>query len=82
MPRVGFDHLAPAFERAKTVHALDRAATVIGTAILLKFLITVIEILQLLLLQLNRYSTSTELLTLSLNNLRTSQYLAQRQNEY
>jgi hypothetical protein len=28
---VGFEHTIPAFKRAKTVHALDRAATVIGT---------------------------------------------------
>jgi hypothetical protein len=31
MPRVGFEPRIPAFERAKTVHALDRAAIVIGT---------------------------------------------------
>jgi hypothetical protein len=30
MPRVGFEPTIPAFERAKTVHALDRATTVIG----------------------------------------------------
>jgi hypothetical protein len=30
MPRVGFELTIPAFERIKTVHALDRAATVIG----------------------------------------------------
>jgi hypothetical protein len=30
MPLVGFEHTTPVFERAKTVHALDRAATVIG----------------------------------------------------
>jgi hypothetical protein len=30
MPRVGFEPMIPVFERAKTVHALDRAATVIG----------------------------------------------------
>jgi hypothetical protein len=30
MPRVGFEHTIPVFERAKTVHALDRAATAIG----------------------------------------------------
>jgi hypothetical protein len=29
-PRVGFESMIPAFERAKTVHALDRLATVIG----------------------------------------------------
>jgi hypothetical protein len=29
MPRVGFEPTIPAFERAKTVHALDRAATVL-----------------------------------------------------
>jgi hypothetical protein len=30
MPQVGFEHTIPAFKGAKTVHALDRAATVIG----------------------------------------------------
>jgi hypothetical protein len=30
MPLVGLEPTIPAFERAKTVHALDRAATVIG----------------------------------------------------
>jgi hypothetical protein len=30
MPSVGFETTIPVFERAKTVHALDRAATVIG----------------------------------------------------
>jgi hypothetical protein len=29
MPRVGFEPTIPAFERAKTVHAVDRAASVI-----------------------------------------------------
>jgi hypothetical protein len=30
MPRVGFEPTTPVFERAKTVYASDRAATVIG----------------------------------------------------
>jgi hypothetical protein len=30
MPLVGFEPKTPVFERAKTVHALGRAATVIG----------------------------------------------------
>jgi hypothetical protein len=30
MPKVDFEPTIPVFERAKTVHALDRAATVIG----------------------------------------------------
>jgi hypothetical protein len=30
MPRVGFEPTIPMFELARTVHALDRAATVIG----------------------------------------------------
>jgi hypothetical protein len=30
MLRVGLEPMIPGFERAKTVHALDRAATVIG----------------------------------------------------
>jgi hypothetical protein len=31
MPRVGFEPPIPVFKQAKTVHALDRAATAIGT---------------------------------------------------
>jgi hypothetical protein len=31
MPRVGFEPMIPVFERAKTVHVLDRAVTVIGS---------------------------------------------------
>jgi hypothetical protein len=31
MPRVGFEPTIPVFERAKTIHALDRTATVIGS---------------------------------------------------
>jgi hypothetical protein len=31
MPQVGFEFTIPVFERAKTVHALDRVATVLGT---------------------------------------------------
>jgi hypothetical protein len=31
MPRVGFESTILAFERGKTVHALDRAATVMAT---------------------------------------------------
>jgi hypothetical protein len=30
LPRVGFEPMIPALERARTVHALDRAATVIS----------------------------------------------------
>jgi hypothetical protein len=30
MPRVGFEPMTPVIERAKTVHALDCAGTVIG----------------------------------------------------
>jgi hypothetical protein len=30
MPQMEFEPTIPAFERAKTVHTLDRAATVIG----------------------------------------------------
>jgi hypothetical protein len=30
MPRVGFEPTTPVFERATTVHASDRAASVIG----------------------------------------------------
>jgi hypothetical protein len=34
MPQVGFEPTIPVFERAKTVHASDRAATVIGIVFL------------------------------------------------
>jgi hypothetical protein len=30
MPQVGFEITIPVFEQAKTFHAIDRAATVIG----------------------------------------------------
>jgi hypothetical protein len=33
MPRVGFEPTIPVFQRAKTVHALDRAANVVGLSI-------------------------------------------------
>jgi hypothetical protein len=32
MPRVGFEPTIPVLERVKTVHALDRAASVIGSS--------------------------------------------------
>jgi hypothetical protein len=34
MSRVEFEDTIPIFERAKTVHALDHAATVIGNAVI------------------------------------------------
>jgi hypothetical protein len=34
MPGVGFEPMIPAFKRAKTVHASDRAATVIGQQVI------------------------------------------------
>jgi hypothetical protein len=36
MPRVGLEPTIPVFERAKTVHALDSAATVIGDFFILR----------------------------------------------
>jgi hypothetical protein len=33
MRQVGFEPTIPGFERAKTVHALDRAVTVIGKSV-------------------------------------------------
>jgi hypothetical protein len=35
MPQVGYEPMIPVFERAKTVHTLDRAATLIGSVDLL-----------------------------------------------
>jgi hypothetical protein len=40
MPRVGFKPTIPAFKRTKTVHALDRATTLIGTAAITRGKIT------------------------------------------
>jgi hypothetical protein len=34
MPQVAFEPMIPAFQQAKTVHALDRAANVIGQLII------------------------------------------------
>jgi hypothetical protein len=34
MPRVGFEPTIPAFEKAKTVRAVDREASVIGRSII------------------------------------------------
>jgi hypothetical protein len=39
MPWVGFEPTIPVFERAKTVHALDRAATVIGPLLFFFFIL-------------------------------------------
>jgi hypothetical protein len=36
MPRLGFEPTTPVFKRAKTVHALERAATVIDMDYYLK----------------------------------------------
>jgi hypothetical protein len=36
MPRVGFEPMIPAFERVKTCHALDHAATVVGLSLYIK----------------------------------------------
>jgi predicted nucleic acid-binding Zn ribbon protein len=33
MPYVGFEHIIPASKQAKTIHALDRSATVTGEVI-------------------------------------------------
>jgi hypothetical protein len=44
MPQVGLDPTIPVFERAKTVHALDTAATVIGKVKLSLCLITVCHV--------------------------------------
>jgi hypothetical protein len=33
MPQVGFEPMIPVFKGAKTVHALDRVACMIGTAL-------------------------------------------------
>jgi hypothetical protein len=45
MPRVGFEPMIPIFQRAKTFHALDRAATVIGKYVLIRALMPYISII-------------------------------------
>jgi hypothetical protein len=47
MPQVGFEPMIPVFERAKTVHALDRVATVNASGIftLLYFLCVYVSFL-------------------------------------
>jgi hypothetical protein len=45
MPQVGFEPMIPVFERAKTAHALDRAATVIGINTSMLLLYPSIELL-------------------------------------
>jgi hypothetical protein len=37
MPSVGFEPTIPVFERAKTIYALDRAATVIGMVLVYEY---------------------------------------------
>jgi hypothetical protein len=37
MPGVGFEPTIPVFERTKTVHALDRAVTLIGNETTIDF---------------------------------------------
>jgi hypothetical protein len=48
MPWVGFEPTIPVFKRAKTVHALDPGATVIGTQ----------SFLQLIMLKLMQYTSN------------------------
>jgi hypothetical protein len=45
MTQVGFESMIPVYQRAKTVHALDRAATVIGYAYITCIIINIIIIL-------------------------------------
>jgi hypothetical protein len=39
MPRVGLEFTIPAFERAKTIHAIDPAATVIDYSNIIVYII-------------------------------------------
>jgi hypothetical protein len=43
MPGVGFESTIPVFERAKTVHALDRVAKVIGWQLYVRTLVLLIR---------------------------------------
>jgi hypothetical protein len=53
MPRVGFEPTIPTFERSKTVHVLDCAATAIGTLIMGKYIIVTIMKMK---LKIQKYS--------------------------
>jgi hypothetical protein len=44
MPQVGFESTIPVFGRAKTIHALDRAATVIGYSFIHENNITITQV--------------------------------------
>jgi hypothetical protein len=44
MPLAGFEPTIPVFKRAKTLHALDRAATVTGGGFPLRWLINDMQI--------------------------------------
>jgi hypothetical protein len=44
MPRVGFEHTIAVFERTKTVHALNRPATVIGLSFTATFKIKLLHV--------------------------------------
>jgi hypothetical protein len=46
MSRVGFEAATPVLEREKTVHVLDRAATVIGTLVSKKVIIFFLHVKQ------------------------------------
>jgi hypothetical protein len=63
MPWVGFEHITLVFERAKTVHALDRAATVIAKIILYTKVIVVWWIIELKIIRyINKLHTTTDYL--------------------
>jgi hypothetical protein len=63
MPSVGFEPTIPASERAKTVHALDRSATVTGKfhfyAGIVKIKVVKDQVLPLSVFDRKRYSTRT-----------------------
>jgi hypothetical protein len=44
MPQVGFEYTIPVFGRGKTIHALDRAATVIGYSFIYENKITITQV--------------------------------------
>jgi hypothetical protein len=67
MPQMGFEPTIPMFERAKTVHALDCVASVIGTKYMYLYISATI-IKKVWLHNLKRYSFGSKYVKVPINN--------------
>jgi hypothetical protein len=66
MPRVGFEPTIPVFQRAKTVHALDRAVTMIGIR---RYSLTQRQSRQTNYKEINKCEVKVEILSYGINGL-------------